>query len=266
MDTGQIISIGKFIAEYNRASKSVATPLDNVFLHREKELIELKSALDKSDFIILTGPPGIGKTKLSIEAIQQFLAENKSFNAYCVSYKQYALLDDLYQYLKSDEDFILFVDDANRIDAFNQITGFYKADRKGQLKIIVTVRDYAYQEIGKLCQEFLPVRIDVSKLADEQIIDIISSDSFLIKNGKYQQEIVRIADGNPRLAIMTALLAKQHERLEALQDVSDLFERYFATFSKDQQEFSEDINIQCLGLISFFTPFPTKTRLLLMEY
>ena len=45
LDTGQIVSMGRFIEEYNRASKGIATPLDNTFLHREKELEELKTAI-----------------------------------------------------------------------------------------------------------------------------------------------------------------------------------------------------------------------------
>jgi len=92
LDTGQIVSIEKFIKEYNRASKGVATPLDNQFLHRENELTELKESIDTHDFIILTGAPGIGKTKLALEGIKSFLFENSSFTAYCVSYKNHTLL------------------------------------------------------------------------------------------------------------------------------------------------------------------------------
>jgi hypothetical protein len=69
LDTGQIVSIEKFIEEYGRASKGIATPLNNPFLHREKELQELKQTIFQSDIIILTGAPGIGKTKLALEGM-----------------------------------------------------------------------------------------------------------------------------------------------------------------------------------------------------
>lgn len=260
LDTGQIVSIEKFIAEYNRASKGISTPLNNTFLHREQELKELKDAIFQNDFIILTGAPGIGKTKLALEGINNFLSENLSFGAYCVSYKHHTLLDDLYQYFNPEKDYILFVDDANRIDAFNQITGFYRVTRKGKLKILITVRDYAYQDIGILCQEFSPRRLDLAKFSDEQIIDIIKAQPFEILNPDYHKEIVRVADGNPRLAIMTALLAKAHQNIYALADVSDLFENYFSTFVRDDGEFAKDLNIQCLGLIAFFYTIPYKNR------
>ncbi|MEB8328656.1 hypothetical protein OO009_04750 [Flavobacteriaceae bacterium KMM 6897] len=260
LDTGQIVSLQKFIEEYNRASKGISTPLDNTFLHREQEIKEFKEAILQNDFVILTGAPGIGKTKLALEGISNFLSENLIFEAYCVSYKHHTLLDDLYQYFDSEKDYILFVDDANRIDAFNQITGFYSATRKGKLKIIITVRDYAFQEIGILCQEFSPKRLDLAKFTDEQIIDIIIAKPFEILNQDYHKEIVRIADGNPRLAIMTALLSKAHQNIHILRDVSDLFENYFSTFIKDDGEFAKALNIKCLGLIAFFYTIPYKNR------
>ena len=260
LDTGQIVYIDKFIEEYNKASKGISTPLDNTFLHREHELKELKEYILNNDFVILTGAPGIGKTKLALEGISSFLIENLSFGAYCVSYKNHTLLDDLYQYFDSEKDYLLFVDDANRIDAFSQITGFYKATRKGKLKVIITVRDYAFQDIGILCQEFSPKRLDLFKFSDEQIIDIIKAKPFDILNPDYHKEIVRIADGNPKLAIMTALLAKAKQNIYALSDVSDLFENYFSTFIKDNGKFAKEINIKCLGLIAFFYIIPYKNR------
>lgn len=260
LDTGQVVSIERFIEEYNNASKGISTPLDNTFLHREKELQELNEAVSANNFIILTGPPGVGKTKLALEGIRNYLKENLSYSAYCISYKNHTLLDDLYQYLDSAKDYILFVDDANRMDAFNQVIGFFKASRKGKLKIIVTVRDYAYQDIGMLCNEFSPTRIDLLKFTDEQIIEIIKAAPFNILNSVYHKEIVRIADGNPRLAIMTALLSIAKQNIHVLADVSDLFENYFSTFIKDNGEFANEFNIRCLGLIAFFYTIPYKDR------
>ncbi|WP_188049126.1 ATP-binding protein [Flavobacterium sp. GP15] len=260
LDTGQIVPIGRFIEEYNKTSNGIATPLNNTFLHRENELKQLTEEILYSDLIILTGSPGVGKTKLALEGIRNFLSINLSFEAYCVSYKNHELLDDLYQYFNLEKDYILFVDDANRIDAFNQIIGFYKSSRKGNLKIIMTVRDYAFENLRILCQEFQPKHIDLLKFSDEKITDIIKEKPFEILNSNYHKEIVRIADGNPRIAIMTSVLAKEKQDIYALHDVSDLFENYFSTFVKDNGEFTNDLNIKCLGLIAFFHTIPYKNK------
>jgi len=258
LDTGQIVSRETFVAEYNKASNGISTPIDNTFLHRENELEELKEIIQSDDFIVLTGSAGIGKTKLAIEGINSFLAENLAFSAYCISYKHNSLLDDLYQYFDKDKDYILFVDDANRIDAFNQITGFYRSLRKGKLKIIITVRDYAFQVVKSMCPDFTLKIINLIKLTDDQIIDIIKAKPFEILNPNYHKEIKRIADGNPRIAIMVALLAKAEQKISALSDVSELFENYFSTFSQDDGEFALEINIKCLGLIAFFHTIPYR--------
>jgi hypothetical protein len=260
LDTGQVVSMGQFIAEYNKAANYISTPLNNIFNHRENELANFKNSLELHDFIILTGAPGVGKTKLSLEVMNRYLAQNLDYQAYCISYKNHTLLDDLFQYINPQKNYLLFVDDANRIDAFSQITGLYRATRVGNLKIIITVRDYAYREIETLCREFAPVKIDLYKLTDEAIRDIVRSDSFQILNENYIKEIIRIADGNPRLAIMAALLAKAHQNVAVLHDVSDLFEHYFSTFIKDYKDFENTASLKCLGLIGFFYTLPYKDR------
>jgi len=259
-DSGQIVSIEKFIEEYNKTSNGIATPLDNTFLHRAEESKQLKESIKNNDFVILTGAPGVGKTKLALEVINEFIIEDNSYSAYCISYKHHTLLEDLYQQFDDNKKYILFVDDANRIDAFQQIIGFYKSRKKGNFKIILTVRDYAFQEIGRLCHELNPVRIDIDKFNDEQIKSILESKPFEILNSKYQKEILRISEGNPRIAIMSALLAKDKQNISVLSDVSDLFERYFSTFINDDGQFSNDLNLKCLGIISFFYTIPYKDK------
>ena len=189
-DTGQVVSIERFVEEYDKASKGIATPLNNPFVHREKELKELKEIICKDDLIILYGAPGVGKTKLALETIKDFAKENDSYEAYCISYKNSSLIEDLYQYLNEDRDYILFVDDANRIDSLGQVLGLYKAPRKGKLKILMTVRDYACSIIEKSCREMQYESYEIKELTDEQIIDIVKGSPFGILNPLYHKEIM----------------------------------------------------------------------------
>lgn len=260
IDTGQIVSIDSFIQEYNNASKGISTPLDNLFLHREKELQELKDIILKEDLVVLYGAPGVGKTKLALETIKDFVKENPCYTAYCISYKNASLIEELQRYMDFDKDYVLFVDDANRIDSIGQIIGFYKTSRRGKLKVVITVRDYAYSTIGKVCANLLHTSYTINVLTDEQIKDIVKAEPFCILNTRYHKEIVRIANGNPRIAIMVALLAIEKQDIYALYDLSDLFEKYFSTFVSDNGEFADDTNVKILGVIAFFYTLPYKDK------
>lgn len=260
LDSGQVVSIDQFIKEYDKASKGIATPLNNPFVHRENELKKLNDYIAKENLVILSGAPGVGKTKLALEAIKGFVKDNISYSVYCISYKHASLIEDLNQYLHQDEDYILFVDDANRIDSLGQVLGFYKSQRNGNLKILMTVRDYAFHSVKRSLAESKFVSYSINKLTDEHIIDIIKSEPFNIQNYRYQREIIRVAEGNPRLAIMAALVAIEKQSLQVFHDSSDLFERYFSTFINDEGEFADSINIRILGLIAFFYALPYKDK------
>ena len=82
--------------------------------------------------------------------------------------------------------------------------------RKGKLKIIITVRDYAFQEIGLLCQEFSPQRVDVYKLNDEQIKDIIE---FVKENNR---ALVIVAEEINKNIISTLVLNNIQKKLKVV--------------------------------------------------
>jgi hypothetical protein len=260
LDTGQIVSINQFIQEYDKASHRIATPLENPFQFRDKELDEISQKLDVNDFIIIAGSPGVGKTKLALKCIENFCSANIDYQAYCISYKNCDLIADLYTNLSNEKNYILFVDDVNRIDTFGQILGFYKSRTKGKLKIILTVRDYAYQKVKSSIYGYQFEVIKVDKFSDEQIIQIIKEEPFKILNSHFHNKIKNIADGNPRIGIMVAKLALESQNIDSLHDVSDLFERYYLSYMNDNPELEEVNNVKTLGLIAFFYAIPFRNR------
>lgn len=253
LDTGQILPLDNFILEYNNKAGKLSTPIDNIFLNRKLELENTINALDKNDLVVISGFPGVGKTKLALEVVKHFLINNKDFEAFAVSKKDIDIWKDLKINLEQDKNYILLVDDANRqLPNFKQILGVFKELRKGKLKLILTVRDYAYEDVLKECCELNPEKVVLGKFTDEEITQLISSDSFKILNPKYQRRIIQLSDGNARLAVMCSRLA-QEKQWEFLQgDISDLYDSYFQTFIKDSDIFSNKTLIKTFGIVSFF--------------
>lgn len=260
LDSGQIVNVDRFIKEYNKAFNWIATPLDNGFFFRENEKEQIFNALNEADLIVVSGPPGVGKTKLVLESMNSFIIENPSYNAYCVSNKQYPILEDLNSYFVESSDYILFIDDANRIDTLSQILAFHNKFNEGNFKIILTVRDYAINEIEKKIYGKKREMIFLEKLFDEALIKIIEEEPFGILNEKYQKEILNVADGNPRIAIMTALLAMEKQNISIFQDLGEVFEKYFSIFATDYLDITKETTAKCLGIIAAFNILPYRDR------
>lgn len=253
LDTGQLLPLQNFIDEYNNKAGKLSTPLDNIFLHRKTELADIENILATNDLLIISGFPGVGKTKIALEALDKFLSTNKDYSAFAVSKKDQDISEDLKIHLQQEQNYVLLVDDANRqLLNFKQILGVFKEKRKGNIKLVITVRDYALNDVTNECYEYDPHKIVLKKFSDAEITELINSDSFEIRNPKYQKRIVEVADGNARLAVMAARIAKQRQESFLLGDVSDLYDSYFQTFIKDFDIFGDKTLIKTLGIISFF--------------
>lgn len=253
IDTGQILPLDKFISEYNNKANQLSTPLNNEFLHRKVELTEILGFLQTGDLLLLSGAPGVGKTKIGIKAISEFIKQNTDYISYAISKKNVDIYEDLRIQLHVDKNYILLIDDANRqLSNLNQILGIFRERRKGNIKIIITVRNYALNDIYKLTNDLDKHIVEIRKFTDEEIIHIIASDSFKILHNKYQKKIVEISDGNARLAVMAARLANEKQTEFLWGDVSDLFDSYFDKFISDYDLFKNNTILKVLGIISFF--------------
>lgn len=253
VDTGQIVSMDTFIQEYDNALGSIAAPLSNKFLYREQEIINIKTALDENDFILLHGAPGVGKTKLAIHAITEYYNDHPDYHLYCISYKGGELLTDLTCNINLNNNNIVFVDDINRISSFKSIVGFYSSIRRGKLKIVMTVRDYALVQAKAMCYPHNCFESQVNPMTPDQVSEIVRL-GYGIKNERYLERIRTISKGNPRIAMMAGKLALQEQNLQSLNDVSALFDAYYGNIINNIQYKDNTILKKCVGIIAFFSP------------
>ncbi|GAB5418450.1 MAG: hypothetical protein Crog4KO_33360 [Crocinitomicaceae bacterium] len=257
LDSGQIISLSQFIKENSSSKLKLATPLSNVFLHRSEELKSFKKMLANKDLVILSGPSGVGKTKLALEGITQFIEENIEFNGFAVSPKGAEILPDLNSYFNNERNGVLLVDDVNRIEIFNQILAYYKSIEESRFKLILTIRDYAYEQLRETLSEFkIDEVIKLSEFSYEEIKLILASKPFQITNHDFQWKIWEIAKGNARLSIMLAIRALEMQTLDTFTNVLDLFDDYFGVFLKDNLILKNKTTVKVLGLLSFFFNLP----------
>lgn len=263
IDTGQILPPEIFIEEYSSASV-VTTPIDNEFFFREKEIESIQTKLFIDDIVILTGAPGVGKSKLALNFLTEWTKTNTNYKAYCISNKYVQIFEDINSQFAVGKNYILLIDDANRqTDNLLQVLSFLKSRRKGKIKILITVRDYALEYIKLQCTDYKASIVNITSLNDEQIKVILNSPDFNITNNKFTDRILQIAKGNPRIAIMAARLALKSQNYNVLFDLFDLYNKYFQSFIKDNQVFGKKDLLKTLGLVSFFFSINMTNKMLL---
>ena len=251
VDTGQIVTLDEFVTQYER--NKLATTLQTEFHFREGEKKDLLSLIQGDSLVIISGQAGVGKSRIAIECYRQFIKDNKSYNAFCIFNQGIDLFEDIKSYFSDSGDFLIFVDDANRISGFQYIVHLLQTKRSDQnFKILVTVRDYALDKIKEICQ---PIgggaEIAITPFTDEQIKKLLQ-DEFEINNHLYLDRIVDIAQGNPRVAVMAAQVAKESNTLESIRDVTELYDKYYSSIKTDLDALEDRDILKVAGIVAFF--------------
>lgn len=239
IDSNQVFSIDDFIAVYNKRSSS--SPLDTEFLFREQERQELKQSILNNLISIIIGVPGIGKTKLVLETCKLF--NESEYKIYCVKSNGASLEADLNIYFEYPGNYILFLDDMNEIKDIEYILSFIHSRKKDiNIKLIATVRDYAKEKvINTIIKYTSPSILKIEKFSNDQIKEIVKQ-NYKINNSHYIEQICKIAQGNVRLAVMSAQIAIK-DGYKAILDTKQLFKSYYLNILNS---FSADKDIYCV--------------------
>lgn len=253
IDTGQILNFDDFIEEYN--SNKLSAPIDTEFLFREKEIEEINKAFEKNNIIILNGVAGTGKTRLALHYAKKYI-ESHNAKLYCISSKALEIYEDLKLFLNTPGEYILVIDDANQLSArLEHIINYANMQSRGfNVKILITVRSYALQQVQKNIQVKSSYSIiDINLFTDDEIKKLLET-SLNILNQEYQEKIVKIAEGNARIAILAGKLACQSKNLNSINDASQLYDDYFGIYLNNEIGCNEDLAI-CAGIVAFLEAF-----------
>lgn len=254
IDTNQISDIKTFIERYDKFSINSPLQLDFVY-RKDKDLIYQK--IINSKMTIISGKPGNGKTKISLEILKE-LEKKENYTPLCIRINGLNLYNDIKTSIKSDKKYIVFIDDINNLNGLNSIIDLIITNKNKNIKIVATVRDYLLSDVlNKLNAYIEPDIYLLKKMEDIELIDILER-NYNVKNKDWQKKILKISNGNPRLAIMS-FIAVRDEKIESLNSVYDIFKNYYDSIFKEKNISSREIDI--LFYISLLSPISTSNEI-----
>ena len=244
IDSGQILEMTDFITQYEKSK--FATPLSNAFFNRKNDLQKGLELLQISDYLLITGSAGVGKSKLSIELASKF---NNSSPEYLVKYirnNNQLIWEDLKVQLIKDKKYLIVIDDANKLKSnLSSIIHFKNEFEDGSLKIIFTVRNYVKREIESELKNY--EQIELKNFDKKELAVILQSPEFNITN-YYTDRIFSISKGNPRIALMAAIAGIKD--VQKLNKASHILEEYFSSANKSIKD--DKVLLKVAGILSLF--------------
>ena len=251
LDTGQIQQCDDFIKTYN--ANRMAAPIDTEFSFREIELAGIEDAFKKTDIVILSGAAGAGKTRLALQYAQNH-AEIHDEKLLCLRNNELSLYEDIELSMGVSGNYFLMIDDANQLSGLHHVIKYTNEKAKVDgynVKILITVRDYAIGKVMSHIREITTYEtIKVDRFKDGEIKALVES-ALGIKNQNYLEQIVKIAEGNARLAILAGKIACDTNRLDSIRDASELYAGYYGAYLQDNHLLTNNKLLVAAFIVAF---------------
>ena len=250
IDTGQVDTPEEFKEIYGR--KGLGTTLKNELFGRSDDITKLLTKIKNHRVTIVKGAPGVGKTKIVLHAIDYFKEEAPSYKAFVIHKHHVDVYQNLLEVMVSGGNYIIFIDDANmQVQSLLDALNFMDRERTYNIKLVITVRDYAYEQISSKMEgrDIMPYNLE--PLPASTLSAILRSPDFGLTNNSLVEKILNLSKGNARFAIIMAHVLKEDPNFN-LENVVMVLDRYIHQIYPDVELFKEKLTTQVLGVMAFF--------------
>ena len=229
---------------FKKHRNDISESLTSIIVGRDKEINDIYNLLNQKDLIVISGPAGIGKSRLAVASIEKFFSENQDVTVLCVkSFGDYISAID--ESLEESKKYLLFIDDASNLKRLDEVIECLKYHR-GKVKAIFTIRNY----LKDCFNDESITYYEITSLSEEDIKRAIAENT-KIKNDKWLNKIANISKGNIRFAFILAGVALNDEMgFISLFNVKDAMNSFY----KGQIVKMDNSNnlLIVAGIISFF--------------
>lgn len=94
--------------------------------------------------------------------------------------------------------------------------------------MIATVRNYAFENMKKIINEFFRFNLLKLDLFKSEEIEKIINENYEIKNCTCIDMIIDISKGNARLAMLLAKIVKDDKKTKSINSIDELYSCYYS--------------------------------------
>ena len=246
-----LIEIYSFIKRYSSPKFTYLTPIDNPYFELETQPVSKGAEiLESNDFFIISGEPGMGKTRYAVEIANAY--SDKTGAKTFVIEETNRHINDILSSIDNSTSYLFIIDDANRTAIWEEAIEFYKHSLNNNVKFIATVRSYALDTIIAKCSNLVKVeQIEMSQSPEDLASKILSS--FGITNRHWHKRINDITGKNIRLAVMCAQIALNGKKYNELINVEGVYDEYYKPiFNHLISDGTNRKLIKVVAIISFY--------------
>lgn len=246
-----LVEIDSFIKRFSSTKFSYLTPINNTYFEIDTQPISKGlELLNTNDFLIISGDPGMGKTRYAIEIAKAF--SNQTGAETFVIEEKNRDIREILDNIDKNVSYLFIIDDANRTAIWDEAIEFYEHSLNINVRFIATVRSYALDSVITKCSNLVKVEQIVMSESPEDLASKILT-SFSITNTLWHKRINNITGKNIRLAVMCAQIALAGKKYNDLINVEGVYDAYYKPFFDRLISDCTDCKlIKVVAIISFY--------------